>query len=179
MSISCSCSISTTSSLLIYNPQIRSETTSKPTIPPPYKATMTCLILTKWRQLPPGTHSHNYCALIAYGDSSLLNLAFDTDFITQNGEWSELGERLYFLVGGALAAQKEWNRMTFLQLEHEARVQGLLGPFEEHNFSAVKLRIKLACEAAAVENEARDMAKEQYEADLLAAKAALEKFVGY
>ncbi|KAF1920789.1 hypothetical protein BDU57DRAFT_25177 [Ampelomyces quisqualis] len=140
---------------------------------------MACPILTKWRQLLPGTHSHKYCALIAYGDQVQLNSAFDTDFNTPKGEWSELGERLYFLVGSALAAQKEWNRMTFLQLEHEARVQGLLGPFEQHQLSAAKLRLKLACDAAALENTARDMAKEAFEADLLAAQTALERFVGH
>jgi hypothetical protein len=47
----------------------------------------------------------------------------------------------------------EWNTMTFPQLKQEARVLGLLGPFEEHQHTEWKLRIMLACEARAIENE--------------------------
>jgi hypothetical protein len=73
---------------------------------------------------------------------------------------SEHAERLYFAIGSALAACKEWNSMTFRQLEHEARVQGLLGCFEKHDLSECKLRLKLACEAKRIEGEEQEARKE-------------------
>jgi hypothetical protein len=73
---------------------------------------------------------------------------------------SEHSERLYFAIGSALAARKEWIRMTFRQLEHEARVQGLLGRFEKHDLSEWKLRLKLACEAKRIEGEEQEARKE-------------------
>lgn len=68
---------------------------------------------------------------------------------------SELGEKFYFAVGSALSANGEWNSMTFKQLEHEARVLGLLDPFEKYSHSAFKLRLMLACEAKRNEEEAK------------------------
>lgn len=113
---------------------------------------------------------------MAFDNQNLLQYTLNTQF-SRNKDWAEVGERFYFLVGSALAAQKDWNKMTLLQLEHEARVQGFLGPFEEHNYSAIKLRIKLACEAARVENEARDLANERFVRNFLPARTALENFV--
>jgi hypothetical protein len=68
---------------------------------------------------------------------------------------SQHGERLYFSIGSVLAVRKEWNSMTFRQLEHESRVQGLLGPFEKHDLDEWRLRLKLACEARRIEEEER------------------------
>ncbi|KAH3917743.1 hypothetical protein HBI56_111650 [Parastagonospora nodorum] len=68
---------------------------------------------------------------------------------------SELGEKFYFAIGSALSANGEWNSMTYKQLEHEARVLGLLGPFENHSHSAFKLRLMLACEAKRNEEEGK------------------------
>jgi hypothetical protein len=73
---------------------------------------------------------------------------------------SEHSERLYFAIGSALAARKEWISMTFRQLEHETRVQGLLGRFEKHDLSEWKLRLKLACEAKRIEGEEQEARKE-------------------
>jgi hypothetical protein len=69
---------------------------------------------------------------------------------------NEHNERLYFSIGIALAARKEWNSMTFRQLEHEARVQGLLGPFERHDLTEWRLRLMLACEARRTEEAERE-----------------------
>jgi hypothetical protein len=68
---------------------------------------------------------------------------------------SELSKTFYFAVGSALAAHKEFNSMAFAQLEHEARVQGFLGPYEMHTLSEWKLRLMLACEAKRLEEEER------------------------
>jgi hypothetical protein len=68
---------------------------------------------------------------------------------------SELGEKFYFAVGSTLSSNGEWNSMTHKQLEHEARVLGLLGPFEKHSHSAFKLRLMLACEAKRNEEEGK------------------------
>ena len=68
---------------------------------------------------------------------------------------SELGEKFYFAVGSAMSANGEWNSMTSRQLEHEARVLGLLGPFEQHSHSAFRLRLMLACEAKRNEEEGK------------------------
>jgi hypothetical protein len=65
---------------------------------------------------------------------------------------ARMGEAVYFLIGSVLAAHQQWNKMTFLQLDHEARVQGLLGPFQKHSFTAWQLRLKLKCEAWRIEN---------------------------
>jgi hypothetical protein len=63
----------------------------------------------------------------------------------------KLGEHFYFALGGALARLGEWNKMTFLQLEHEARVQGLLGSSEEHDMTRWHLMVRLMAEKKRVE----------------------------
>jgi hypothetical protein len=59
----------------------------------------------------------------------------------------EIGKRLYFLAGRQLASRRDFNSMTFLQLEQEARVQGLLSPSEPNYFGAWRLRLKLELNA--------------------------------
>jgi hypothetical protein len=59
----------------------------------------------------------------------------------------QIGKQLYLLAGSARASRRDFNGMTFLQLEHEARVKGLLGSSELHQLSEWKLRLKLEIEA--------------------------------
>lgn len=55
---------------------------------------------------------------------------------------SRLAELIYYRQGSDLAAQKEWNRMTRLQLEHKLRSIGLLE--ENEVLSDWQLRLRLA-----------------------------------
>jgi hypothetical protein len=55
----------------------------------------------------------------------------------------KIGRQLYFMAGSELASRRDFNSMTFLQLEQEARVQGLLSPSEPNYFGAWRLRLKL------------------------------------
>ena len=68
----------------------------------------------------------------------------------------KVGEYFYFALGSALASLGEWNRITFLQLEHEARVQGLLGPSEEHDMTRLQLMLRLMAEKKRHEEEERE-----------------------
>jgi hypothetical protein len=120
---------------------------------------MTCPRLERFRQQRPlPAHFKDELDLV-YSIPGLRKTLHDILFAVHNAPYNtrqhqhQMGEALYFLVGSALAARQEWNKMTFLQLEHEARVQGLLGPFERHQHTAWKLRLKLACEARMIENE--------------------------
>jgi hypothetical protein len=51
------------------------------------------------------------------------------------------------MAGSELASRWDFNSMTFLQLEREARVQGLLGPTQTNHLSEWKLRLKLKIKA--------------------------------
>ena len=73
-----------------------------------------------------------------------------------NAVQQHLANLLYYHIGSGLAAKREWNTMTFLQLEHEARVQGFLGANERHHLSAWQLRLLLECEARKNEPEPSD-----------------------
>lgn len=57
----------------------------------------------------------------------------------------QLGQLLYYQLGTQLASQHEWNQMTFLQLEHEAQIQGLIGA--NHGQSEWQLRLMLEIDA--------------------------------
>ncbi|KAH7400903.1 hypothetical protein DE146DRAFT_788400 [Phaeosphaeria sp. MPI-PUGE-AT-0046c] len=106
---------------------------------------MSCPILTKWRELPLGIHSKIYLQLVDFTpelEASLTAKLKDNESLQ-----SQLGEHIYYLVGSALASKGDWNRMTFLQLEHEARVLGLLGTLEAHAYTDFDFRLMLACEA--------------------------------
>jgi hypothetical protein len=119
---------------------------------------MDCPILAKWRKSPIGSHSIEYFELVKFTPELKISLTKALWEEHPEDFRSQLGERLYFLVGTALAAMREWNSMTFLQLEHEARVQGFLGPKEEHDLSAWRLRLMLECEARQVEAEEKMVA---------------------
>jgi hypothetical protein len=77
------------------------------------------------------------------------------DMKTGGDCWDRLGELLYYRIGSELASRRDWNSMTFLQLEHEARVQGLLGPKEQHRLTQWRLRLMLEIEARQVEAKER------------------------
>jgi hypothetical protein len=120
---------------------------------------MDCPILAKWRNSPVGFHSFQYLKLVKITPE--LQTSFSRALQGEKPEdfQSLIGERVYFLVGSALAAMRDWNRMTFLQLEHEARVQGFLGPNEKHNHSEWRLRVMLEMEARQVEEEEKKKRK--------------------
>ncbi|KAF2818987.1 hypothetical protein CC86DRAFT_432411 [Ophiobolus disseminans] len=63
----------------------------------------------------------------------------------------ELAELLYYHIGSELAAKQDWDTMTFLQLEREARVQGILVPTESHQYTAFRLKLLLKFEAERLE----------------------------
>lgn len=105
-------------------------------------------ILTKFSEQFP-----NLIKMISEQDMQRLYTAYITTHPNEHA--SQFGERLYFSIGSALAAQGEWNSMTFRQLEHEARVQGFLGPYEKNQLTEWKLRLKLACESRRIEEEER------------------------
>ncbi|KAH8706906.1 hypothetical protein GQ44DRAFT_716133 [Phaeosphaeriaceae sp. PMI808] len=106
---------------------------------------MSCPLLEQFRSAP-FTRTTNILAIEMDLKSLqiIMNNVLDTH---PNNVQQQLGETLYFRVGCKLAEQQEWNAMTFLQLEYEARVLGLLGPNEEHTYSEWDLRLKLATEA--------------------------------
>lgn len=55
----------------------------------------------------------------------------------------KLAELLYYQEGSDLAAREDWGKMTSLQLEHEARVKGLLGYQEPNHLPDYFLRWQL------------------------------------
>lgn len=63
----------------------------------------------------------------------------------------KLADLLYYHIGSELAAKGDWDTMTFLQLQHEARVQGLLGRNEYHQYTAFRLKLLLIREARKLE----------------------------
>ncbi|OAL00633.1 hypothetical protein IQ06DRAFT_369984 [Phaeosphaeriaceae sp. SRC1lsM3a] len=107
---------------------------------------MSCPILTKWRESPLGTHSKTYFQLVNFTPELEASLTAKLHNTPAEAFESQLGEHIYYLVGSALAAKGNWNRMTFLQLEHEARVLGLLGTNETHAYTEWEFRLMLACE---------------------------------
>jgi hypothetical protein len=118
---------------------------------------MTCPILARYRkERNLYRRFKKYIDLIDINEANMALLFHAGDHRNQRRSQRlrklRLGETAYFLVGSALAARQEWNKMTFLQLEHEARVQGLLGPFQKHSLTAWDLRLKLKCEAWGIEN---------------------------
>jgi hypothetical protein len=59
----------------------------------------------------------------------------------------KLGEACYYHLGYYHARCRQWNEMTLIQLEHVARIEGLLGPYEPNRFSEWQLRLRLGSEA--------------------------------
>jgi hypothetical protein len=118
---------------------------------------MTCPILARYRkERNLYRRFKKYIDLIDVNQANMAGLFYAADHRNQRRNQRlrkiRLGETAYFLVGSALAARQEWNKMTFLQLEHEARVQGLLAPSQKHSMTAWDLRLKLKCEAWRIEN---------------------------
>jgi len=66
---------------------------------------------------------------------------------------AKLAEKIYYHSGSVKASCRQWNKMTSLRLQHEARIQGILGPNEPNRYSDWKLRLELACEARLVDKE--------------------------
>lgn len=112
----------------------------------PSNSAMSCPILSKWRNSPLGTHSENYLQLVDFTPELETRLWARLPDTPGKDFQIKLGEQLYYCVGSALAVKGDWDKMTFLQLEHEARVLGLLGPNQEHCYTPWRLKIMLACE---------------------------------
>lgn len=108
---------------------------------------MSCPILIKWRKSPLGTHYKSFFQLVDFTPELEAGLRTKLHDTPAEAFESQLGEHIYNLVGSALAANGDWNCMTSLQLEHEARVLGLLGPHESHTYTDWDFRLMLACEA--------------------------------
>jgi hypothetical protein len=124
--------------------------------------TKDCPILTKWRNTSIGILSREYIALANITPEEINSLFPAIDNREDPKEYqSAIGEKVYFLIGRALAAQRQWNRMTFLQLEYEARVQGFLGPYEEHELSEWRLRLMLEIEARQLDEEKKKAEENQ------------------
>lgn len=106
---------------------------------------MACSVLNHLRNTPFDT-IHSILA-ISLGEDNLQDILSEILDSHPHAVQERLGKVLYYCIGSTLAAHRDWNTMTFLQLEHEARVQGLLGPHENHEHTAWRLRLLLELEA--------------------------------